>query len=263
MFSPYLFGQKVKGYHMFNKNINTTRNHYFPQFLIRNWAYDGGKPHVYKNIIHSYYDTNRTNKTVSAKQILFGTEIYDNDTESQTSTDDNDLACFIQRLTNNTNVTNDTFSNCIFLRLIFKLFARQPSLNETLYKSVEKAILSEPYFTMGVRNGVTIDMRFKRWVNAKFFATQQYDISLDYVKAKYVFILNKTSTPFILPDNIKQLSLPLTPEIMVRIASLTQPFPIVEIEDVTDSKLIDKLNAEMIKNCDKYYISKYPSDISI
>ena len=230
---------------MSNTTLNITRNHYFPQFLIRNWAYDGGK-HVYKNVLHSYYETNRKNKQVSTKQILFGNEIYDNDTELQTSKDDNNLALFIQSLTNKANVTNDTFTNVMFLRLIFKLFARQPSLNETLYKAFEKAILSEPYLTLGVRNRVNIDMRVRRWINAKFFASQQYDISSDYVKATYTFLLNKTSTPFILPDNIKQLSLPLTPDIMVRIALLAQPFPRVVIRDVTDSKRIDNINAELI-----------------
>lgn len=229
----------------------TKINHYYPQFLIRNWANDDGN--VCKNFIKS-----NSKIFVKPKTILFEKRVYDNDTETQTSKDDNELSNFIKNLINDTVDKTQILKNNKFLQLVFKLFARQPALNKASYNSVKDAILNEPFLSLGIkRNETMFDTKnFNRFVNHAFLSCTDYDISTNWVKAKYVFDINNTEIPFILPDNTKTLLLPLTPSIIVGISSLTEDKPMVEINEITDEKRITSLNNELNKNCDNYFISK-------
>ena len=238
-----------------------TRNHYYPQFLIRNWINENNKQNtVTKNIIKTYYENEKRCKQVASKQILFGNEIYDNDTEKQTSKDDNKLSDFIKSLKNNSSSTNKTFYNSEFLRLIFKLFARQQTPNEKMYESVYNEIMKCPYLSLGVKGINSLnpsDKIFERWVNHNQYVNN--DISNDYTKCKYTFYINETDIPFILPDNVKTFLLPLTPKIVVGISTFTLKKPEVEIK-VININDIDFSECKFEDDIDKKYKFKYTNE---
>lgn len=233
------------------EELVTKNNHFYPQFLIRNWANKDGN--VCKNFIKS-----NSKIFVKPKECLFEKRVYDNDTETQTSKDDNDLSVFIKNLINVAVDKTQIFNNERFLQLVFKLFARQPALNNASYNSVKDAILNEPYLNLCVkRSDKMFDTKdFKRFVNHTFLTCADYNISADWVKAKYVFYINNSEIQFILPDNTKTLLLPLTPSIIVGISSLTEDKPIVDVNEITDEKIITLLNDKLNKNCDNFFISK-------
>lgn len=243
---------------MKNEILKTERNHYFPQFLIKNWINEENKQNkVNVNTINQKYENEKLKRTVATKQILFDIAIYDNDTESQTSKDDSELAKLVHILKNNLYMNNSLFKNERFLQLLFKLFARQPKLNKSFYDAIKKAILNEPYVAFCFKNILNVSNKeFERWVNHQLFASSIYDVEIDYTKAKYKFCINKTQKPFILSDNTKTLILPLTPTICVCIVDLTQTKASVEIEEITDETKIESINKILIQNCDKFYISK-------
>lgn len=236
---------------MNNEKLVTKNNHYFPKFLIRNWKDNNGK--VCKMLIDS-----GTPLLVSPDENLFEKRIYDNKTETQTSKDDTKLSIFIRRLKADIDKELGVFQDDNFLQLIFKLFARQPALNKASYNSVKDAIINEPYLSLGVKRNENIfeGKDFKRFVNNAFLTMQDYDISSDWIKAKYRFVINNTDIPFILPDNTKTLLLPLTPSIAVGISSLTENEKSVNIEKTSDEKTINLINDLLLKNCDTYYIKK-------
>ena len=243
---------------MITEILKTERNHYFSQFLIKNWVSEENKQNqVYVNIINPKYENEKLKRMAATKQILFDKAIYDNDTEAQTSKDDSELAKLVHILKNNLYMNNLLFKNERFLQLLFKLFARQPKLNKSFYDSIKKAILNEPYVAFCFKNFLNgSDKQFERWVNHQLFAFSIYDVELDYTKAKYKFYINKTQKPFILPDNTKTLVLPLTPTICVCLSDLTQTKATVEIEEITDDTKVESINETLIQNCDKFYISK-------
>lgn len=236
---------------MENTKLVTKNNHYYPQFLIRNWANKDGN--VCKNFIKT-----DSKIFVKPKENLFEKRVYDNDTETQTSKEDNELSVFIKTLINDTVDKIQIFRNNRFLQLIFKLFARQSALNNAFYNSVENAISHEPFLNLGVKiNEKMFDTKdFKRFVNHAFLSSTDYDISADWVKAKYVFYINNSEIPFILPDNTKTLLLPLTPSISVGILSLNEDEPSIEIYKISNEKIITSLNNILNNNCDSYFISK-------
>lgn len=82
-------------------------------------------------------------------KFCFGKEIYDDDTEQQTGKDDCLLSKFIQQL----KVNNSTaiLSNTQFLKLVFKLFCRQPALNDSLVRATYNAMLKEPFLNCGAK----------------------------------------------------------------------------------------------------------------
>lgn len=233
---------------MTKENV-TKRNHYYPKFLIRNWANKDDK--VWLNDIKS-----NTKKLTPYDNHLFEKSVYDNDTETQTSKDDTELSNFIKKLINDSVDKTQIFNNERFLQLVFKLFARQPALNNVLYNSSKNEILNVSYL-IGAKNDKMFDTKeYKRNYNNSLFTNTNHDISADYVKANYVFYINKTQKPFILPNNTKTLLLPLTPSIIVGISSLTEDKLNVEIKEITDEKQITSLNDKLNKNCDDYFISK-------
>lgn len=236
---------------MKNTELVTKNNHYYPQFLIRNWANKNGI--VCKNFIKS-----NSKIFVKPKECLFEKRVYDNDTESQTSKDDNELSVFIKNLTNNIVDKTHIFTNVRFLQLVFKLFARQPALNNSSYNSVKTAFLNEPFLNIGVKISENMfDTKdFKRYVNHAFLSSTDYDISANWVKAKYIFCINNTEIPFILSDNTRTMLLPLTPSINVGISSLSEDKPSIEIYEIADEKIITSLNDKLNNNCDNYFISK-------
>lgn len=233
------------------EELVTKKNHYYPKFLISNWANNDGN--VWLNFIKS-----KSKEFLNYEDHLFEKRIYDNDTETQTSKEDNELSVFIKKLINDTVDKKQIFNNERFLQLVFKLFARQPALNNASYNSVKDSILNEPYLSFGVkRSEKMFDTKdFKRFVNHAFLSSTDYDISADWVKAKYVFYINNSEIPFILPDNTKTCLLPLTPIIIVGISSLTENKPSVEVNEITDEKIITSLNDKLNKNCDNFFISK-------
>lgn len=233
----------------------TSRNHYFPQFLIKNWVIDAKSKEVLKTLIQPQYENN--NESLSIKQVLYDTEIYDDATESQTSKDDSELSQLIQLMKSNLSEANPVFKNSRFLQLIFKLFCRQPSLNETIINSTYQSLLNEPYLTCGVRNisQVMNDRRFKQWVNAQCLQATPHDISQEYSKVKFTFYINQTNTPFILPDNTTRLVLPLSPNILVKL-DFNCNTPLVQLGYITDPEVITQINTILIKNCKSYYISQ-------
>jgi hypothetical protein len=233
----------------------TSRNHYFPIFLINNWVIDAKSKEVLKTLIQPQYENH--NKSASTRQVLYDTKIYNEATESQTSKDDSELSQLIQLMKSNLSEANPVFKNSRFLQLIFKLFCRQPSLNETIINSTYQSLLNEPYLTCGVRNisQVRNDRRFKQWVNAQCLQETPYDISQYYCKAKFTFYINQTNTPFILPDNTNTLLLPLSPRILVKL-DFNDKNPLVHIEDITDPYTIEQINSLLIQNCTLYYISQ-------
>lgn len=244
---------------MSDEILEVTRNHYYPQFLIRNWINETNKQNtVIKNKIKTNYENEKRCNKVATKQILYCEEIYDNDTEKQTSKDDSKLSDFIKSLKNNSSSSNETFHENELLRLIFKLFARQPSLNEKMYETIYNEILNQPFLTLGVK-GINelnpTNEKFKRWVNAQQFLTNLSDISNDYIKCKYTFYINETDIPFILPDNVKTLLLPLTPKIAVGISALTLEKPEVEIK-VININVIEHVNEILKNNSSEFYITK-------
>ena len=228
------------------------KNHYYPKFLIKNWANKDGS--VCKNFIKT-----NTQKNGYYEDSLFEKRVYDNDTETQTSKEDSELSVFIKNFINDSVDKTQIYIYLRFLQLVFKLFARQPALNNASYNSVKDAISNEPFMSIGVKiNEQMFDTKcFKRFVNHAFLCNTDYDISDDWVKAKYVFYINNTEIPFILPDNTKTLLLPLTPSISVGISSLTEDKPSVEIHKITDVKIITSLNSILNNNCDTYFISKH------
>lgn len=236
---------------MNNTELVTKKNHYYPQFLIKKWANKDDK--VCKKFIKSnfkIYD--------KPKENLFKKREYDNVTETQTSKEDNELSVFIKNLTNNIVDKTKIFTNVRFLQLVFKLFARQPALNNSSYNSVKTAILNEPFLNIDVKiSEKMFDTKdFKRYVNHAFLSSTDYDISANWVKAKYIFCINTTKIPFILSDNTRTLLLPLSPSISVGLSSLTENKPSVEICKIIDEKIITSLNDKLNKNCDTYFISK-------
>lgn len=231
----------------------TKNNHYYPQFLIRNWANKDG------NACKNFIKPNSKEKIfVKPKENLFEKRVYDNDTETKTSKDDNELSVFIKNLMNDTVDKTQIFKDERFLQLVFKLFARQPALNNASYNSVENAISHEPFLNLGVkRNEKMFDTKdFKRFVNHAFLSSTDYDISADWIKAKYVFYINNTEIPFILPDNTKTLLLPLTPNLVVGIASLKENVPSVIVKKITDETDVIEINSLLQNNCDNYFIEK-------
>ena len=241
----------TKGIFIDMTELVTKNNHYYPQFLIRNWTNKDG------NVCKNFIKTN-SKIYVKPKENLFKKSVYDNDTEMQTSKDDNELSVLLKKFINDTVDKTQIIINGRFLQLVFKLFARQPALNKASYNSVKDAILNEPFLNIGVKiNEKMFDTKdFKRFVNHAFLSSTDYDISANWVKAKYVFYINNTEILFILPDNTKTLLLPLTPSIIVGISSLTEDKLNVEIKEITDEKQITSLNDKLNKNCDDYFISK-------
>lgn len=219
------------------------------------------KNEVVKTTIQPKYENSIQNKHVSSKQVLFEYEIYDSATEYQTSKDDSELSNLIQLVKSNTSDTNPVFKNTRFLQLIFKLFCRQPSLNESIVNSTYQSLLNEPYFTCGVRNisNILPNRNFKKWVNSHCLQPTQYDISLDYSKVKFTFCINQTNTPFILPDNTTRLVLPLSPSILVKL-DFNCNKPLVQLGYITDPDVITQINTILIKNCTSYYISQQLAD---
>lgn len=76
---------------MKNTELVTKNNHYYPKFLIRNWANKDDK--VWLNDIKS-----NTKKLTPYDNHLFEKRVYDNDTETQTSKDDSELAKLVHIL---------------------------------------------------------------------------------------------------------------------------------------------------------------------
>lgn len=233
----------------------TSRNHYFPQFLIRNWIDENStQKGVFKNYIRAKYENGKLRKCVATKQILFLNEIYDDATEAETSKDDSQLANLIRNIQYNSESNKSVFFNNTFLRLVFKLFARQPKLNFSLIDATKDAILNVPYF-IGAKNSEILNTEsFVRFVN-HIFLNSQKDISCDYSKCEYGFGINRTKIPFILPDNTKKLILPLTPNLIVRISSYSENQAKVNIMDIKDEGIIESLNTTLIQNSDNYYIT--------
>lgn len=227
----------------------TKRNHFYPQCLIKKWC--PGKVYRFKkhHTIPYVYEK-------QSDQFLFEKKIYDDETEKQTSKDDAKLYDFIKSLKITSSSSNKTFYNNEFLRLIFKLFSRQQTPNEKMYESVYNEIMKCPYLSLGVK-GINClnpsDKIFERWVNYNQYVND--DISNDYTKCKYIFYINETNTPFILPDNVKTFLLPLTPKIVVGISSLTLEKPEIEIK-VININYIEHINEILKNNCSEFYFTK-------
>lgn len=94
----------------------------------------------------------------------------------------------------------------------------------------------------------------KRWVNAQNLLPGQNDISLDYHKVNYTFVINQTSELFVLPDNTKNLLLPLTPNILVKL-DFNHYNQFTNVKVINKTEEIQKINDVLIENCDSYYIS--------
>lgn len=251
-----------------SQQLTTIRNHYFPKCLIKRWA-RLDKVHgtlVCKNTILNKYTHMPYSSLVASKQILFRNAIYTNNTELLTGKDDSDLSNFIQHLEvaiqeNREVDITEIIHNSTFLRLVFKLFCRQPALNDSIITAARTALLKEPYFNCGVNNPLRqsetfVVAWFTRWVNANCLLPGQHDISLDYRKAKFTVGLNQTATPFILPDNTKSLLLPLTPYIIVKLDLEEATEPSTVISPIFEPEVVVKLNNILLKNCDSYYISR-------
>ncbi len=250
------------------QQLKTTRNHYFPKCLIKRWTRLDKVPGtiVCKNTLHNKYTHMPDSSLVSPKQVLFRSAIYTNNTELHTGKDDTDLSNFIQHLEvaiqeNREEDITEIIHNSTFLRLVFKLFCRQPALNNSIISSARNALLEEPYLNCGVNNPLrqpepSVEAMFTRWVNANCLLPGEHDISIDYRKANYTVGLNQTTVPFILPDNTKILLLPLTPHIIVKIDLGGNRVPTTVISSIFEPALVSKLNDILLKNCDSYYISR-------
>lgn len=248
--------------------LRTIRNHYFPQCLIRRWGGLDSRSEklVWRNTFNVKDVRHPHSTLVSTKQILFRKAIYTNNTESLTGKDDCELAKFIQNLEiaiqdAQQPIISGIIHNDTFLQLVFKLFCRQPSLNDSIISAIRNALLEEPYLNCGVNNPLrqsetSVVAWFTRWVNANCLLPGQHDISVDYRKAKFTIGLNQTATPFILPDNTKTLLLPLTPYIIVKLDLEGATEPSAAISPIFEPEVVVKLNNILLKNCDSYYISR-------